>query len=133
MTPQPQIRELSAQHAVIARASTDRAGMRATVDRAFATLFAELARLGVEPAGAPRGDQAPPLLVDLGVSRAPHAGALVLSSRESTLQATFVPDAGVVCCSLRHEGEELLAQREGVDAYASRGATMGIPLLYPWA
>jgi galactose mutarotase-like enzyme len=49
------------------------------------------------------------------------------------LQATFVPGAAMLCCSLRHEGEELLAQRDGVRAYAERGATMGIPLLYPWA
>jgi len=39
----------------------------------------------------------------------------------------------MVCCSLRHRGEELLAQRGGVRAYAERGTTMGIPLLYPWA
>jgi aldose 1-epimerase len=49
------------------------------------------------------------------------------------LQATFVPSAAMLCCSLRHEGEELLAQRDGVRAYAERGSTMGIPLLYPWA
>jgi aldose 1-epimerase len=49
------------------------------------------------------------------------------------LQATFVPGAGMLCSSLRHEGEELLAQRDGVRAYAERGTTMGIPLLYPWA
>jgi aldose 1-epimerase len=49
------------------------------------------------------------------------------------LRATFVPGAGMLCCSLRHDGEELLAQRDGVRAYAERGATMGIPLLYPWA
>lgn len=51
----------------------------------------------------------------------------------SQLQATFVPAAGMLCSSLRHEGDELLAQRGGVLAYAERGATMGIPLLYPWA
>jgi galactose mutarotase-like enzyme len=39
----------------------------------------------------------------------------------------------MVCCSLRHRGVELLAQGSGVRAYAERGATMGIPLLYPWA
>jgi aldose 1-epimerase len=39
----------------------------------------------------------------------------------------------MVCCSLRHRGVELLAQRSGVRAYAERGATLGIPLLYPWA
>jgi galactose mutarotase-like enzyme len=49
------------------------------------------------------------------------------------LQATFVPAAGMVCCSLRHRGTELLAQRDGVRAYAEKGTTMGIPLLYPWA
>jgi aldose 1-epimerase len=49
------------------------------------------------------------------------------------LRASFAPSAGMVCCSLRHHGEELLAQRSGVRAYAERGSTMGIPLLYPWA
>ena len=39
----------------------------------------------------------------------------------------------MVCRSLRHAGEELLAQRDGVDAYASAGKTMGVPLLHPWA
>jgi aldose 1-epimerase len=45
----------------------------------------------------------------------------------------FAPGAGMVCSSLRHRGEELLGQRKGLDAYASTGSTMGIPLLYPWA
>jgi aldose 1-epimerase len=49
------------------------------------------------------------------------------------LEAAFAPGAGMVCCSLRHEGEELLTQRDGLDAYAAKGTTMGIPLLYPWA
>src|SRR5829696_8078165 len=39
----------------------------------------------------------------------------------------------MVCHSLRHEGEELLAQRDGVEAYARSGRTMGVPLLHPWA
>jgi aldose 1-epimerase len=56
-----------------------------------------------------------------------------LRDEESALQATFVPAAGMLCCSLRHRGEELLAQRAGVAAYVERGKTMGIPLLYPWA
>jgi aldose 1-epimerase len=47
--------------------------------------------------------------------------------------ATFAPGAGMVCCSLRHEGEELLAQNDGLEAYGRTGATMGIPLLHPWA
>jgi aldose 1-epimerase len=49
------------------------------------------------------------------------------------LEATFVPDAGMVGCSLRHRGEELLGQRGGLDAYVRERKTMGIPLLYPWA
>jgi aldose 1-epimerase len=51
----------------------------------------------------------------------------------SSLRAGFVPDAGMLCCSLRDGDEELLAQNAGVAAYAERGKTMGIPLLYPWA
>ncbi len=59
--------------------------------------------------------------------------AVVLGAPGGELRATFVPGAGMVCCSLRHRGAELLAQRGGVRAYAERGATMGVPLLYPWA
>lgn len=58
---------------------------------------------------------------------------VTLRDEEAALEATFVPAAGMLCCSLRHRGEELLAQRAGVDAYVERGKTMGIPLLYPWA
>jgi galactose mutarotase-like enzyme len=39
----------------------------------------------------------------------------------------------MVCSSLRRRSEELLGQRKGLEAYASSGSTMGIPLLYPWA
>jgi aldose 1-epimerase len=56
-----------------------------------------------------------------------------LHDKASALEATFVPGAGMLCCSLRHHGEELLAQNAGVAAYAQKGKTMGIPLLYPWA
>jgi galactose mutarotase-like enzyme len=56
-----------------------------------------------------------------------------LSSPGGDLQATFIPGAGMLCCSLRHEGEELLASGGGVEAYVRLGKTMGIPLLYPWA
>lgn len=56
-----------------------------------------------------------------------------LRDEEAALEATFVPAAGMLCCSLRHRGKELLAQRTGVAAYVERGKTMGIPLLYPWA
>jgi galactose mutarotase-like enzyme len=56
-----------------------------------------------------------------------------LADEEAALEATFVPAAGMLCSSLRHRGQELLAQNEGVEAYAQKGKTMGIPLLYPWA
>jgi len=58
---------------------------------------------------------------------------VVLASDDGVTDATFAPAAGMVCCSLRHRGEELLARRGGLRAYAERGATMGIPLLHPWA
>jgi aldose 1-epimerase len=47
--------------------------------------------------------------------------------------AEFVPEAAMLCCSLTVDGEELLDSVHGVEAYAQRGKTMGIPLLYPWA
>ena len=59
--------------------------------------------------------------------------ARTLVSPDGILEATFVVDAGMVGCSLRHEGAELLDPRGGVARYASAGATMGIPLLHPWA
>ena len=59
--------------------------------------------------------------------------AVRLHDEGASLEAMFVPAAGMLCCSLRHHGEELLAQNAGVGAYAEQGKTMGIPLLYPWA
>jgi len=47
--------------------------------------------------------------------------------------AEFVPEANMLCHSLTHDGVELLDAGRGVTAYAQRGKTMGIPLLYPWA
>src|ERR1700754_1265976 len=49
------------------------------------------------------------------------------------LEAVFVPEAGMICCSLRHRGEELLGQRNGLRAYVEHYSTMGIPFLHPWA
>ena len=59
--------------------------------------------------------------------------ALTLSSEDGDLEAAFVPAAGMVGCSLRHRGEELLGQRGGLTRYAAERSTMGIPLLHPWA
>ena len=56
-----------------------------------------------------------------------------LTLEAGDIQAAFVPDAGLVGCSLRHRGEELLGQRGGLEAYVAERKTMGIPLLYPWA
>ena len=49
------------------------------------------------------------------------------------LEATFAPGAGMIGTSLRHRGEELLEQRDGLDAYVQSAKTFGIPLLHPWA
>ena len=52
---------------------------------------------------------------------------------EGDLTARFATHAGMVGCSLRHRGEELLGLGGGLEAYVERGAVFGIPLLYPWA
>ena len=54
--------------------------------------------------------------------------ALRLESPEG-VAATFVPGAGMVCCSLTHDGAELLETRGGVARYVERRSTMGIPFL----
>jgi galactose mutarotase-like enzyme len=57
--------------------------------------------------------------------------ALTLSAGD--LEATFVPQLGMIGASLEHRGEELLGQRNGLPAYEAKGSTMGIPLLHPYA
>src|SRR6201992_3532288 len=60
--------------------------------------------------------------------------ALTLESdARGGLVAVFVPAAGMICCSLKHRGEELLGQRGGLRAYVDHYSTMGIPFLHPWA
>ncbi|HEX4668601.1 MAG TPA: aldose 1-epimerase [Solirubrobacterales bacterium] len=60
--------------------------------------------------------------------------ALTLESEAlGGIEAIFIPEAGMVCCSLRHRGEELLGQRGGLPKYVESGSTMGIPFLHPWA
>jgi aldose 1-epimerase len=49
------------------------------------------------------------------------------------LEATFTPQVGMTCCSLRLGDVELLGQRFGIEAYASCGMTMGMSLMHPWA
>jgi aldose 1-epimerase len=60
------------------------------------------------------------------------ASRTLVSPRRS-LEATFVVGGGMVGCSLRHDGAELLDPRSGVATYVRAGSTMGIPLLHPWA
>lgn len=59
--------------------------------------------------------------------------AIALSAPERGIEATFVPGAGMVGCSLTHGGRELLGQRGGLARYVAKRSTMGIPLLHPWA
>lgn len=68
--------------------------------------------------------------------RARHGGTAtsrVAELRAGDLVAAFVPSLGMIGCSLRHRGAELLGQRGGLETYAASGSTMGIPLLHPWA
>ena len=53
MAPDPEIRELTPQPAVVEVAVTEAAGLPAVVDSGFPRLFGRLAELGVEPAGPP--------------------------------------------------------------------------------
>jgi aldose 1-epimerase len=52
---------------------------------------------------------------------------------DQALRAVFAPGANMVLHSLTLGDHELLATRNGLQAYAERGSTMGVPLLYPWA
>jgi galactose mutarotase-like enzyme len=56
-----------------------------------------------------------------------------LASREAELEAVFAAQIGMIGCSLKHAGEELLGHRGGLARYEATGSTMGIPLLHPWA
>jgi galactose mutarotase-like enzyme len=58
---------------------------------------------------------------------------ITIASPDGSTEATFVPEANLLCCSLRVDGQELLDQGHGVEAYAQQGKTMGVPLLHPWA
>lgn len=70
----------------------------------------------------------------LGTVGTTHDGYEVvrLGTRDD-LQATFAPQVGMTCCSLRHRGVELIGERYGLEAYASCGITMGMSVMHPWA
>ncbi len=57
----------------------------------------------------------------------------MVTLRAGRLEADVAPEAGMVVASLRLDGEELLGVRGGLAAYRDRGATFGVPLLYPFA
>src|SRR5206468_3684204 len=79
---------------------------------------------------APDGHRADP------VRRAPPRqllSAMAITLEAGNLRATFAPEAGLVCCSLRDGDDELLGLRGGLEAWRERGKTMGIPFLHPWA
>lgn len=56
-----------------------------------------------------------------------------IADPDTGFEATFVPEAGMIGNSLRHEGEELLFQGAGLEAYREHGSTFALPLLHPWA
>jgi galactose mutarotase-like enzyme len=58
---------------------------------------------------------------------------VTLSAPGRDLEARFAPGAGMVGCSLRYRGEELLGILGGIEAYLNQGKVFGIPLLHPWA
>ena len=99
----------------------------------------QAARAGINPVGYRRARAG-------GLARLNHPPAhacvdsatdgfatVTLASLPGQLEATFAPGVGMIGCSLRHRGEELLGQRGGLPKYAETGSSMGIPLLHPWA
>jgi aldose 1-epimerase len=65
----------------------------------------------------------------LSTTRASDAGLTVSSG---LLDATFLPELGMLGISLSHRGEELLALPGGLEGYRAGNVT-GLPLLAPWA
>ena len=70
----------------------------------------------------------------IGTREVEGFSALTLASPAAGgIEVAFVPEAGMVGCSLRQGGHELLGQRGGLRTYVRERSTMGIPLLHPWA
>jgi aldose 1-epimerase len=70
---------------------------------------------------------------DMGISHGRFDGCAAVTLAVAELEATFVPERGMVGVSLRHAGEELLDRGAGLSAYVENGAVLGIPFLHPWA
>jgi galactose mutarotase-like enzyme len=67
-----------------------------------------------------------------GVEECRFRGQAALTITSGELSATFLPDLGLTGVSLRHRGREHQALPGGIGALRS-GATLGLPLLAPWA
>ena len=61
------------------------------------------------------------------------AALTLASAGDDGIELAYLPGAGMLGCSLRHRGEELLGQRGGPRDCVANRSTMGIPLLHPWA
>jgi hypothetical protein len=53
-----------------------------------------------------------------------HTPLVIGGQSDDGIGSSFVPSAGMVGCSLRHRGEELLGQRGGVARYIAERGTM---------
>jgi aldose 1-epimerase len=69
----------------------------------------------------------------MSVSARRDLGIVELTAPGEDLAARFATGVGMVGCSLRHHGDELLGIGGGLDAYLRDGTVFGIPILYPWA
>jgi aldose 1-epimerase len=78
-------------------------------------------------------DTSPGAMRDMGITHGRFEGCAAVILAVADLEATFVPERGMVGVSLRHAGEELLDRGAGLSAYVENGAVMGIPFLHPWA
>ena len=67
------------------------------------------------------------------LERTPEGPLEAVVLADGDLRAAIVPAAGMIGCSLRHRGDELLVQRGGLDAWRGTGRSFGLPLLHPWA
>src|SRR3954451_22162508 len=59
-------------------------------------------------------------------------GFAAVTLAAGALEATFVPQVGMVGASLRHAGEELLARPAGLPDYAADGSFLDIPFVHLW-
>lgn len=60
------------------------------------------------------------------------SGQAAVTLAADDIEATFLPEMGMLGVSLRHRGREFLSLDGGVEAFA-KGHTTGLPLLHPWA